>query len=338
MKNIPLWKPIDPKYEGLSQGEKTEELEMKIAAFLGVKYAVAVSSGTAALYLSLRSCGIGVGHEVLVPDLTAIGTVNAVAMTGAKPVFHDVDYNNCLNLDKTPINVDAVIAVHLNGRAVSGDWTRYQNYGIPIIEDACQAFGSRVGSKYLGTIGDCGCFSFSPTKTIYTGQGGMVVTNHYWLYEKVRMLRDQGRRCKGENYLEAGGNFKFTDLQARIAVEQLDKLDLDFKIGVYATYRAHLTDVLFECFMLASHKGEVIWLPDVFTEKRDQLRHYLKTKGITTRKFYPPLHTHAPYFTRQDFPNSERSSEQGLWLPSQVKVEQISYICNEIKKFIEAQK
>ena len=329
--NIPLWKPFKPEFDRLSQGEATKLFEEKMAAFLNVKYAVAVSSGTFAIYLALKAYGIGVGQEVLIPDLTAIGTANAVSMTGARVRLADVDNYGVFNLERTPIDVDAIIPVHLNGRAVTGNWVRYQNGNIPVIADACQALGSRMGSKYLGTISDCGCFSFSPTKTIFTGQGGMIVTNHYWLYDRIKMLRDQGRKCKGENYLEASGNFKFTDLQAKIAIEQYEQLPsiLERKRHVYEMYYEQL-----EQLMYCTSKETVIWLPDIYHPKRNQLHKHLKEKGITTRKFYPPIHTQQPYLTHKDFPNSERLSQTGLWLPSNVTDEEISYICKTIKDYL----
>lgn len=325
---VPLWKPSSPELEGISQGELTKKFEEKFAQFLGVRFAVAVSSGTAAIYLALKAFDIDESNTVLVPDLTAIGTINAVSLSGATPMLTDVKDRGCLDLDEVYVDCDAVIAVHFNGRMVSGDLTQHEI----VIEDACQALGSRVGSEYAGTIGDCGCFSFSPTKTIYTGQGGIVVTNHYWLYEKVKSLRDQGRVGKTEHYIHKSGNFKFTDLQAKIALKQLSGLRswFEFKNGVYDSYYEKLG---YEN-IIGRAKGEVIWFPDVYTPDRDKLYEHLLKNGVSTRKFYLPLHIQKPYSVKENFLQSEVISNRGLWLPSNVGGEEINYICGKIKEFL----
>lgn len=329
VKMIPLWKPFEEELEGLSQGDATKEFEREIAAFLGVRYAVATSSGTAALFLALKGFNIGVGDRVVVPDLTAMATVNAVTWSGASPVLADVWRLNCLNMKTVKTDFDAVIPVHFNGRAAE----------IPkntiVIEDACQALGSKNGEgHYLGTLGDCGCFSFSPTKTIYTGQGGLLVTNHYWLYDIVKKLRDQGRKGKSEEYTVAGYNFKFTDLQAKVALKQLSSIEkkLNRKKQVYKSYHKQL-----EPYMNSPwSNGEVIWLPDIYvnSDKREKLQSNLLKEGVSTRKFYPLIHTQKPYWTKEDFLGAEEASETGLWLPSNVSDEEISYICEQIKKFL----
>jgi perosamine synthetase len=320
---IPLWKPFKEEFEGLSQGEATEQLERELANFLGVNYAVAVSNGTAALFLALKAIGMGETNRVLVSDLTHISEANAVSLTGATPIFGDVDDNLCLDFGSMNEMVDAVIVTHFNGREarIPKD--------VMVIEDACHALGgTNVQGLKLGSLGDCGCFSFSPTKTVYAGQGGVVVTNHRWLYENVVMLRDQGRRCKGENYLVKGFNFKFTDLQAKIALKQVHILPeiLDRKREVYSRYFEELENIMIE-----PKENEVIWLPDIYVKDRCKVRRELSKQGIDSRVLYSPLHIQVPYFDAKDYPRAELASERGLWLPSNPSDEEIAYICKTVK-------
>lgn len=241
---IPLWEPPLKEYDRLSQGEKTRLFKERFAEYIGAKFAVACSSGTAALFMALKACGVGVGDEVIVPDFTFVATANAVRLTGAGVVLQDVRKEDLLIQPIPPIMVTertkAVIPVHLNGRLV--DVKKFRVSPVQkkvIIEDATQSLGCKgVGEGHMA------CFSFSPTKSIYTGQGGIVTTNDYWAYRGLLMLRDQGRVDKGPLALSVGEgyNFKFTDLQAGIALKYLSELDtiLEAKKRVYKLYQEQL--------------------------------------------------------------------------------------------------
>ena len=186
----------------LTEFKKTEEFEQMIADFLGVKYAVVVTSGTAALYLSLLALGIGPGDSVIVPDYTMIATPNAVKWTGAEVILCDIDKENlCLDLDKVEATDNrnqsiskslwkTMIYVPINGRC--GNMNEVidfcNKYHMCLIEDACQAFGSKWNDKYLGTFGCMGVFSFTPHKIITTGQGGAIVTNSEKIYTRIKKL------------------------------------------------------------------------------------------------------------------------------------------------------
>jgi perosamine synthetase len=211
---------------------KTRELETVIARFLGVKYVSMTTSGTQALMFALRAVGVNAGDEVLVPSLTMIATCNAVRALRAKPVFCDVDDSLCMDWqqashEKLSPKVKAIIHVSLNGR--SGQLPEiirdcYER-GIPVVEDACQSFGSKCQGHYLGSLGDIGCYSLSPHKIISTGQGGFIATNSTRLYDKFRSLKDFGRLKAGvDNHPEFGLNGKFTDFQSAIGLAQMTKL------------------------------------------------------------------------------------------------------------------
>src|SRR3989338_1398243 len=189
-KKIPWWQPRVERedYEFIKQaldanfineGPLAERLEKEIASFLDAKYAVATTSGTIAIFLSLKAVGIGYGDEVIVPDATFIATANAVELTGAKPILVDINPNTLtISVDAikkavTP-KTKAIIPVHVTGRGADMEKimeiAKKQN--IFVIEDAAEALGSKHNGKYLGTLGDAGCFSVAANKTLATGQGG----------------------------------------------------------------------------------------------------------------------------------------------------------------------
>src|SRR5436190_5128851 len=179
----------------VNDGEVTQRLEREIASLLQVKHAVAVTSGTTALYLSLKALGVGPGDEVIVPDITFIATANAVTMTGAKPVLTDIDPDTlCLSPDACGRAISqrtkAIMPVHVSGRAgtIIPILELAKARGLPVVEDAAEALLSMHNGKFLGTLGQAGCFSFSPNKTITTGQGGLIVTNDDDIYVASRKL------------------------------------------------------------------------------------------------------------------------------------------------------
>src|SRR5262249_43339332 len=208
-----------------TEGGVTAEFERRIAGLVGARHAVASTSCTTALYLALKALDVGVGDEVLVPDITFIATANAVTMTGAKPVLVDVDPAT-LTIDMASAvkaitsATKAIMPVHVSGRgaAVAPVLAGGKRYGRPAVEAAAEALGSHHHGKPLGTFGRLGCFSFSPNKTITTGQGGMIVTDDDDLLVRLHQLKDQGRPVRGTGgddiHPALGFNFKLTNLQA----------------------------------------------------------------------------------------------------------------------------
>jgi perosamine synthetase len=334
----------------LTEHKATAEFEELVQSILGVKYAVAVPNGTIGLYLALRAALPAAfapprGCNILVPAYTMIATVNAIKWAGMNPILVDIDPDTgCLYLDAIPesIPVQAMMYVSLNGRG--WDIAAVQGYcasrGIILIEDACQAFMSSQDYKMYGTFGDIGVYSMSPHKVITTGQGGIIVTNHEAHYRKLKALKDFGRAHPGVDiHPHFGLNFKFTDLQAIIGIQQLSniKYRISRKLDIFNAYKEALPKSM---KLLPLLPGNVPWFVDVLCEDgatRDRLEIYLKENNIGSRKFYPALNTQrcmAEYSTIQ-FPNAEDFSSRGLWLPSSIGLtnDQLVYIFDTLNKF-----
>lgn len=336
----------------LTEFKKTKEFEEGIARYVGAKYVSVVNNGTVSLATALMALGLEQGDEVIVPDYTMIASSNSVVLAGGKPVLVDIDPRTlCLDLEKTKNAITsrtkAIMLVTINGR-----WPRMEDFvdlakekNLALVEDAAQSFGSKYKGKSLGTFGAIGCFSFSPHKIITTGQGGCVVTDNEALYQKVLRIKDFGRSKSGVDYHEAMGfNFKFTDLQAVIGIEQLKKIEVRVqrKKEIYRRYQELLKGVPGITLIETDLEQTAPWFIDVLVEggKRDALAEFLKGKGIGTRPFYPAIHTQPPYaWVKGNFPNSEEISKRGLWLPSSLTLtnEDIAYICGAVKEFSKLQ-
>lgn len=334
----------------LTEFKKTREFEQMIANYVGSKYASVVNNGTVSLVIALMALGIRGGDEVIVPDYTMIASANAVILAGAKPVLVDIDRANlCLDLDLveeaiTP-RTKAIMLVTINGRYPEMDkFVEFaHDHDLFLIEDAAQSLGSRCDGKHLGTFGDVGSFSFSAPKVITTGQGGALITDDKELYHGILKIKDFGRTQGGVDYHETMGyNFKFTDLQAVIGIEQMKKLDwrVERKKEMYELYRDLLEDVDEIEFIDTDLEDTSPWFIDILVregkEERDKLASFLDKKGIGTRPFYPAIHTQPPYSgVKGDFRNSEYVSERGLWLPSAsfLSDEDIERVCKEVKNY-----
>lgn len=363
IRKIPWWQPeVGPKEGGLllevlasnylNEGDITDRFEKEIAARLDVPYAVAVTSGTAALFLSLMALGIGPGDEVIVPDVTFIATANAVTMTGARAVLVDV-CPETLTMDPASLEkaitakTKAVIPVHVSGRGgtifdtleIAGE------KGIHVVEDAAEALLSRCKGRYLGTLGMTGCFSFSPNKTITTGQGGIIVTRDIAIHNRLRELKDQGRPVRGTGgddiHASIGFNFKLTNLQAAVGLGQLTYLDarLERQRRIYEIYRDELLRVEgLRIFPFDTANGETPQWTDAVAENRDKLDAFLNERGAHCRRFWFPIHTQQPYKESGDrFPNSTLMVPKAIWLPSafQLNDDDVRYVCDLVRNFYE---
>ena len=216
--------------EFLAQGKKVEEFERNFAQYIGVKYAIATSSGTTSLHLALLANGIGPGDEVITTPFTFIASSNAILYCGAKPVFVDIGEDFNINPDlieeKITNKTKAIVPVHLYGypAQMAKIMRIAKKYHLVVVEDACQAHGASIKEKKVGSFG-IGCFSFYPTKNITTGEGGIITTNHKRLADRMRLLRNHGMKIK-YNHEIIGFNFRMTDMAASIGVEQLKKLEI----------------------------------------------------------------------------------------------------------------
>lgn len=330
----------------LTEYKKTREFEEMIADYVGSKYCIVLSNGTVTLFTALVALGIGPGDEVIVPDFTMIASANAVVMAGAKPVFVDIDRSNlCLDLDLAEAAITprtrAIMLVSLNGRSPDMHWAveLADKYGFCLIEDAAQSLGSRYEGKHLGTFGRVGSFSFSTPKIITTGQGGALVTDDPALADRIRKVKNFGRRKSGVDYHEIMGfNFKFTDLQAVIGIEQMKKLNwrVQRKKEMFALYQRELAEVPQVEFIETNLQDTSPWFIDILVPDPLALREYLSQRGIGSRPFYPPIHSQPAYGWEGEHPNSEYVSKHGLWLPSSsfLSDEDIHLICAEIREFM----
>ncbi len=358
-KKIPWWQPhvekedyrfiksaLDANY--VNEGPLAVRFEEEIKKLLGVKYTIATNNCTIAIFLALKAVGVKRGDEVIVPDVTFIATANAVDLLGATPVLVDID-SKTLTISPEAIEkaitkkTKAIIPVHVTGRGADMKkiLSLAKKYDLRVIEDAAEALLSKHKGKFLGTWGDAGCFSFSPNKTISTGQGGIIVTNDKKIYETLKPLKDQGRpvRGNGGNDLHdtIGYNLKITDLQAAMGLGQLTHLEKRIKRmrRNYELYATHLKDVG-DIHLFPSQEGEVPQWTDITTKKRNELEEYLRSKNIDSRKYWYPLHRQLAYKqSDKNFPESIRLSAESLWLPSAFTLsdKDILRVCAEIKKF-----
>lgn len=333
----------------ITEAVKTREFECAFAHFVGATHATAVTSGTVAIAVALMASDIGPGDEVVVPDLTMAGTVNGVILTGATPVFADVQAPTAgVGLADVERHVTsrtkAIIAVHLNGRPVDvHGLSRFcADADLTLIEDAAQAIGCTVDGRSVGTFGRLGCFSLATTKTITTGQGGVVVTADEEMRDRLTRAKDHGRLDRSRDYHEGiGFNFKFTDIQAAIGLAQLRSIGARIaqKRALYRRYELALQDSPGVTFLPTDLTSVSPWLVDIYVDDPDALMQDLHRRGIGSRRVYPPLHTQPCYrhLSEGAFPVTERLSARGLWLPSGLTLssEQIEEVCSAVRTCLE---
>lgn len=332
----------------LTEFHETRNFEKAICDFTGARFCTAAPSGTMALFLALKACGIGPGDEVIVPDLTMAASATAVLLAGGKVVFVDIEPTTlCLDLARTEQRISsrtkAVMFVSLNGRApaeLPGFVARCRARGVRVIEDAAQSLGSFHDGRHLGTIGDCGCFSFSSQKIVTTGQGGAVVTDDEEIHRQIGLLRDFGRLGGGsDHYLSVGWNLKFTDLQAVIGLEQMRRLPalVERKKKIFALYRQYLAEIPGIELPGTDLASVTPWFVDVLVDRstRRPLMEYLHQNGVGSRKFYPALHAEPAFVMAGSYPQAQNASSRGLWLPSSLRLEdgQIELICDLVRRF-----
>jgi perosamine synthetase len=332
----------------LTEFTKTEDLEKMIAKYTNAKFCVMTFNGTVSLILALLALGIKRDDEVLVPDITQIATPNAAALLGIKPVFVDVEPNTLcmdLNLARSAITpkTKAVLYVSLNGNSENMNHVKKfcRDHGLFLVEDAAQSLGSYSNNKHLGTYGDIGTLSFAVPKIITTGQGGALLTNSRKLYNKIKKLKDFGRTRGGiDTHDEWGWNFKFTDLQAVIGIEQMKKLSFRIirKKEIYKRYLNGLKDVKEIKFIVTDLTKTCPWSIDIYVKNPLKLASYLKNKGIGARRVYPAIHTQKIYRNTQyngQFPVAEKYARTGLWLPSSSKLtnKEVDYIIAAINQY-----
>ena len=334
----------------LTEFRETRAFEASLCQYTGARHAVAAPSGTLALFLALKACGIGPGDEVVVPDLTMAASATAVVLAGATVVFADIEpLTLCLDLDRAEraftARTRAVVFVSLNGRSphtLVGFIARCRDRGIAVVEDAAQSLGSFRDGRHLGTLGRCGCLSFSSQKLVTTGQGGAVITDDEEAYRRMGLFRDFGRTEGGsDHYLEVGWNLKFTDLQAVIGLEQMRRLPalVERKKAIFARYREQLAGVRGLEVPETDLAHVTPWFVDVLVDgaRKQPLMAHLQANGVGSRAFYPPLHAEPAFGMEGSYPVATDVSQRGVWLPSSLRLDdtQIAEICGLIRDFLE---
>ncbi len=332
-------------------GEDVVEFERKFARYNGARFALGVNSGTDALFFSLLSLGISSGDEVIVPVFTYIASAFAVTYTGATPVFVDVDERTfnidpCLIRQAITKRTKAVMPVHLYGQSADMDSILKisKKHGLKIVEDAAQAHGTEYKGKKAGSMGDLGAFSFYPTKNLGAcGDAGMVVTNDEALYEKLKKLRDYGRKSRYV-HTSLGYNSRLDSVQAVFLKEKLKRLDSWNKMRIDAAYYYKKFLSGFDGIELPQEEKlgrHVYHIFAVRLKNRDKIQKGLKKAGIASMVHYPvPLHLQEVYknlkYKKGDFPVAEKICNQVLCLPiyPHIKKEQIEYVCKKLKGLV----
>ena len=310
-------------------GREVEAFEAAFAEYTGARFCMGVNSGTAAIQLALSACGIGAGHEVIVPANTFFASAEAVSTAGATPVFVDADatsYNLDVNRIEAAITerTRAILPVHLYGQAADLDpiFEIARRHNLLVIEDAAQAHGSLYKGKRVGALGHAGCFSFYPGKNLGAyGEGGAVVTNDEEVARRVRLLRDHGSSRKYHHEI-IGYNFRLEGLQGAVLAVKLRHLDEwnTLRREHAARYRELLGESGLGLPREMPYARHIYHLYVVQSESRDALQNALTEAGIQTGIHYPiPVHLQPAYASlghqAGDFPESERQAGRVLSLP-----------------------
>ncbi len=374
MDNIPLFKihTDEADVEAVSQvirsgknwaiGSNIEEFENALAAYVGTDYALAFSSGTAALHAMMLAYGFGPGDEIIVPSFTFIATANAPLFVGAKPVFAEIE-KTTFGLDPADIekkitkNTRAIMVLHYAGNACLIEEIKKiaDKHGLVLLEDAAGALGAKAGGKNIGTFGDSAMFSFCGPKVIVTGEGGAVVTNNKDIYEKMKLVRSHGRLETANyfstpdymDYIVLGYNFRMSNITAALGLSQLKKIDTI--ISARKKNAAYLNQKLagINSIILPEAQPGNSHIYQLYTlyikegkEVRDALKDHLNKKGIFSKVYFEPVHLTGFYkktfgYKAGDLPVTEAAANSVLTLPMypDLTKEEMDHIANEVIEF-----
>ena len=330
-------------------GEKVRKFEEEFCQYLGGGSAVGVNSGTDALYLSLLACGISSGDEVITVSHTFIATYLAIVQTGATPILIDINPST-FNIDPNKIEAKitdktkAIMPVHLYGYPANMAHIAElaEKYNLFVIEDACQAHGSKINGKKTGLFGDFGCFSFYPTKNLGAyGDGGVIVARTEMQAKKLRALRNYGQSKKYHHDM-FGLNSRMDEMQAAILGVKLRHLDgwNDARRNIAKTYLERIQSDYVSCSAVPKGIDHVYHLFVVISRYRDQLQKFLAERGIHTQIHYPiPVHLQKCFINRSDkeikLPITEKICRSILSLPiyPELKQETVEYVIRAVNAF-----
>jgi len=365
---VPLAKPCFDESEALAaagvvnsgwlfMGPQVHEFETKFAASIEVKHAVAVNSGSSALLVTLLAMGIGAGDEVLVPDITFVSTASCALFAGATPRFVDIELRT-YGMDgsdlegKVTERTRAIIPVHYAGQTAElAPILRFaEKHGIPVIEDAAGAHYSRYAGRYAGTLGRAAIFSFTPSKPMTVGEGGMIVTDDDQLAEAARSVRNFGDAGKF-SWVRLGFNFRMMDIQGAIGLSQLKKVRQAIceRHRIARTYSEAFGKIpgVIPPFVRSNEDTNFQHYTIRIDEKaagisRDQFMESLATCGVASRVYFPALHR-APVFshlnpgTDEQFPRSCAFADSALSLPLYPTMtdEEIMYVIHSVERAVD---
>jgi len=337
-----------------------ERFERAFAAYIGVRYAACLPSCTSAIHLSLLALGVGPGDEVIVPDITWIASAAPITYVGATPVFADIDPETwCLSAEAlanciTP-KTKAVILVDLYGNMPDMDAIRevLNRHKVPIIEDAAEAIGSEFRQRKAGSFGDVGVFSFHGSKTLTTGEGGMLVTNREDLFRQALFLRDHGRPPGDKMFFNTmvAYKYKMSSMQAALGLAQLERIDelISRKRQIFSWYQSRLGNVDgVNLNREASETKYTYWMVTAIVDpkygiEKPRMMERMSEKNIDCRPFFHPLSSLPAYkdvaqaqVARRRNKVSYEISPYGINLPSHLKLtkEAIDYVCESFKDIL----
>ncbi|MED1420445.1 UDP-4-amino-4,6-dideoxy-N-acetyl-beta-L-altrosamine transaminase [Bacillus smithii] len=349
----------------LTQGPKIQEFEQKVADYVGAKYAVAFSNGTAALHGACFAAGIGEGDEVITTPMTFAATSNAVLYCGGKPVFADID-ERTYNIDPKEISkhitpqTKAIIPVDFTGQPADMDAIMKiaEEYGLVVIEDGAHSLGAEYKGRKVGTLAHMTMFSFHPVKPVTTAEGGIIVTDSKEYYEKLKRFRSHGMikenlsRDEGPWYYEMvdlGYNYRMTDLQAALGISQMDKLDRFIKrrqeiANIYNEAFKTMDSVILPHRLEGAKSGWHLYILQLRLEKlkssRREIFEKLRADNIGVHVHYIPVYWH-PYYQKLGYkkglcPTAEQWYERALTLPIFPKMtdEDIKDVIDAVKKHV----
>jgi dTDP-4-amino-4,6-dideoxygalactose transaminase len=336
-------------------GPHLQNFEQKTALLFGTNYALAVNSGTSALYSALVALNISRGDEIIVPSFTFFSTISPILALGAKPVFVDINpITYCIDETKISENITsntkAILPVDLYGTMANmpAIMDIAHNNNLFVIEDACEAHGAEMNGICAGAFGDIGCFSLYPSKNLTVfGQGGLLTTNNPELYDHLKSLRNYGQKSKFDHQY-IGFNFNMSEITAAFGELQCDKLQMlnEQRINIAARYKDNLENLSeINLPIIISDKSSVYYLfviriPHKSEQNRDLLKQFLAENEIETGIHFPiPCHMQQAYrylyHDPVDLPITEQYSEEVLSLPMSpfLTSDEVDYVCKMIKNY-----
>src|SRR6056297_774901 len=311
-----------------SQGKYIPTFEENVQDYIGADHAIAVSNGTVAIHLAMLALDIGPGDEVITPNFTYVASSNSILYVGATPIFVDIDplsWNLDPSLIEEKISPRTQAILYTNVYGTPAEYKELKRvadkHGLYLIEDAAESFGATYGQNMPGTSGDISTYSFFGNKTITTGEGGMVLTPHKEMADKIRKLKNQGNSDTVRYYHDVlGYNCRMTKIKAAIGVAQLGKIDniLDLKRKLQHNYEVGLKDLV-RFQRLPDNATSSYWMCSILfksTTEKLQVLNALDRANVETRPFFTPIDELPFYKKAEDCPNAKEVSAKGMNLPS----------------------